>query len=72
MQEFNEDVKQNEGDVSVLARNLKSVVYDVLNLNGTVSLVEEEVDTRLEGMMNITQVTRELEFFCLQMEQELI
>jgi hypothetical protein len=72
LKEFDEDIKQNAKDVSLLARTLRSLVYDILKLNGTVSHIAEEVDTRLEDMMNITQATRELEFFCLQLEQEFI
>jgi hypothetical protein len=72
MKEFDGEVRQNTRDVSTLARTLKSLVYDVLKLNNTLTYVEEEYSTRIEGMLNVSQVIRELEFFCLQLEQEFI
>jgi hypothetical protein len=45
-------------------------VYDVLKLNITLTQVELEYSTRIEEMMNVSQIVRELEFFCLQLEQE--
>ena len=60
MKEFDEDVKQNTKDVSTLARTLKSLVYDVLKLNITLTHVEQEYSTRIQEIMNVSQIVREL------------
>jgi hypothetical protein len=57
--------------VTLLARILKLQVIDI-KLNGTVKEIETSLANRLELMANVSQTTRELEFFCLQLEQEFI
>jgi hypothetical protein len=42
------------------------------NLNETVEHLESSVFRRVELMANISQTIRELEFFCLQLEQDFI
>jgi hypothetical protein len=51
MKEFDEEVRPNTRDVSTLARTLKSLVYDVLKLNSTLTYVEEEFSNRNESMI---------------------
>jgi uncharacterized protein YoxC len=70
--ELDENVRQNTRDVSLLARTLKSLVFDVVNLNDTVKLLEANISKRIELMANVSQTVRELEFFCLQLEQDFI
>jgi uncharacterized protein YoxC len=70
--ELDENVRQNTRDVSLLARTLKSLVFGVANLNDTVKLLEANVSKRIELMANVSQKVQELEFFCLQLEQDFI
>jgi hypothetical protein len=43
MKELDEKVRQNTTDVSQLATTLRTLVYNVLNLNTTLTLVERNV-----------------------------
>jgi len=43
-----------------------------MKLNGTIKGIETNIMKRLELMANASQTVRELEFFCLQLEQEFI
>jgi len=68
--ELDENVRQNTRDVTLLARILKLQVNDIMKLNNTVKELETNLLKRLELMANTSQTVRELEFFCLQLEQE--
>jgi uncharacterized protein YoxC len=68
--ELDDNVRQNVRDVPLLARTLKAVVFDVANLNETVEHLESNVFRHVELMANISQTIRELEFFCVQLEQD--
>jgi len=72
MKELDENVRQNTRDVTLLARILKLQVTDIIKLNGTVKELETKLISCLELMANASQTVRELEFFCLQLEQEFI
>jgi len=49
---------------------LKMQINDIMKLNGTIKEIETNILKRLELMANASQTVRELEFFCLQLEQE--
>jgi hypothetical protein len=70
--ELDENVRQNTLDVTLLARILKLQVSDIMKINGTVREIEANMIRWLEFMANTSQTFRELEFFCLQLEQEFI
>ena len=70
--ELDESIRQNTRDVTLLARILKMQVNDLMKLNGTIKGIETNIMKRLELMANASQTVRELEFFCLQLEQEFI
>jgi hypothetical protein len=72
MKELDEDVKQNTRDVSILARTLKTMVYDILNLNRSLEVVGSVVINQVESMVNVSGIIREIEFLSLQLEQEFI
>jgi hypothetical protein len=58
--------------VTLLARILKLQVNDVLKLNSTIKELEGKLLHRIELMANASQTVRDLEFFSLQLEQELV
>jgi uncharacterized protein YeeX (DUF496 family) len=70
--DLDENVRQNTKDVATLAKILKVQVSDLLRLNNTVKQFEGNLTHRFEYMTQISQTVRELEFFSLQMEQEII
>jgi ribulose 1,5-bisphosphate carboxylase large subunit-like protein len=70
--DLDENVRQNTRDVTLLARILKLQVSDFVRLNNTVKELETSLAKRLKLMANVSQTNRELEFFCLQLEQEFI
>jgi len=70
--ELDQNVRQNTRDVTLLARILKLQVNDIIKLNSTVKELETNLLKRLELMANTSQTVRELEFFCLQLEQEFL
>jgi hypothetical protein len=70
--ELDDNVRQNARDVSLLARTLKTLVFDVMNLNDTVKQLEVNLVKRVELLSNVRQRVRELEFFSLQLEQYLL
>jgi len=47
-------------------------VNDIMRLNGTIKEVESNILKGLELMANASETVRELEFFCMQLEQEFI
>jgi hypothetical protein len=70
--ELDDNVRQNVRDVSLLARTLNTLVFDGLNLNETVKQLEVNLVKRPELQANVSQTVRELEFFSLQLEQDLL
>ena len=70
--ELDENFRHNTHDVTLLARILKLQVNDIIKLNDTIKGFETSLANRVELMANASQTIRELEFFCLQLEQEFI
>ena len=63
-------MRQNTHDVTLMVTVLKMQINDIMKLNGTIKEIETNILKRLELMANASQTVRELEFFCLQLEQE--
>jgi hypothetical protein len=70
--ELDDNVRQNARDISLIARTLKTIVFDVMNLNDTAKLLESNLTRRIELLANVSQTIRELEFFSLQLEQDFL
>jgi hypothetical protein len=70
--ELDESMRQNTRDVTLLARILKMKIIDIMKLNGTIKEIETNILKRLELMANASKTVRELESFCLQLEQDFI
>jgi hypothetical protein len=64
--------RQSTRDITLLARVLKLQVNDLAKLNSKVKELDKNWTARLELLANVSQTVRELEFFCLQLEQECI
>ena len=58
MKESDGEVKQNTRDVSFLARTLKTVVYDILNLNRSLEEAGSRVINQVESMVNVSRILR--------------
>jgi exonuclease VII small subunit len=69
--ELDESVKQSSQDIATLAKILKIQVSDLSKLNTTIKQLEANISHRLDYMAQISQTIRELEFFSLQLEQEI-
>jgi ABC-type transporter Mla subunit MlaD len=72
IKELDESVRQSSQDVATLAKFLKVQVSDLSKLNNTVKHFEGNITHRLDYMAHISQTVRELEFFYLQLEQEIM